>query len=431
MPHGHAAAAGAAIAVLVGCGSATPPATTQQPTRRATPSPVPHPLEFAVLQLGKVTGSGATAGPDVITILDAQGAVHGRASFQAPLRPNVGNAAAVVQPDAVTAAGSVFFADSTGLIWKLLPDASAAALPADGGRWHPKLTGTAAAQQEISFAVSPEGDRSVALVLTFAQPQTNCQGPCGLQSDEVQRSFWSFSSGTTTSLQLSPVNSSTGAGPRVFGWDSAGPVLLDDAPLGTQDGWPGFDGGPYGHAHQIDAANGDRQAALPAGGCTLMDAPLPDGTTLCLPASPLGGIATGPLTVQGPSAGSGYSVTPAPVGCAGCSIVQVAWARLSPDGRSVALSVLVNAATSQPSPPPLAEVISSTGTVTPLPGKFAPEGWLDAATVIGASDASDSSCPPGQGPGNLPLAVVQLNAPHTEQPLKVCGVFAGVVRSSS
>ncbi len=418
----------AVLPLLAACSVAGGPASPTAVTRTATPLPTPtpappHPLEFAVLLSGASNG-GAAPADDVLSILDPTGGRHGVINFAAPLAPDVGNAVAVMQLPAVAADGAAYYADRMGGFWRLAPDSATS--PQRVPDWFVQLQGTASAQQELSFVVSPDGSQMEALVLTFAQPQTGCPGPCGLRSNQVQAKYWQELPGNSNTFQATPFTFSGNHELRLFAWDAAGPVELTDAAVGTQDGVPGYNSGPFGHAVQL-ASDFTPGTSLGPAACQAADVPLSDGTVVCAPPYPSSG--TGSYRVSGPSAGAGYAISPGVIACGGCTAQYAGWVRLAPDAMSVAMQVVLYTADGKQVT--RAEVLSRSGTVTRLPDSFAPEGWLDASTLVGTTDTSGGSCPAGGLPGNDPLAVVSLATPSTATPLHSCGVFVGVVRPAS
>jgi hypothetical protein len=420
----------AAVIVLAACGSGTgtssPTGTPTAPVATATPEP-PHPLEFAILLLASSQNS---TGTDHLTILDPSGSTHGQVAFEAPAQPMVGNAATVTQQPAITAAGAAYYADSHGNINVLRPDSNSvhsvvAGLPFTGQ------------QQELSFVVSPTGQMVMAMVMQLPQLQTNCNGPCGFQPGAIHLKVLSATAGAaaTTLTQRDIAQDQFGNAPRMFAWNAAGPVSLDDAATGTQDGIPGYAYAPWGHAHYL-MSNGQAGQVVGGSGCALDDLAA-DGTAVCDPAQ-ASAAGAGPLKVVRSSGSPGYNATPEPVSCAGCQVQQVAYIRLSPDGSRVAVAV-VQAPSNSNTSTVKAELIDSAGSITPLADNFQPEGWLDSQTLIGTTDSTlgatggqtQTTCPNGDIPGNYALSLIRLSDATHVLPLNQCGTFVGVVRPAS
>jgi len=429
---GLGACATSAFIAACGSGSSAPPAGSATASARPTSAPH-HPLEFAVLLLSNPSSPTGPAPPEQVTILDPNGAKHGQAGFTAPLPPMVGDAGAVLQFPVVTAAGAAYYVDDQGNLTALHPDAPASAavagFPFMGGR----------SQQEISIAVSPDGSQLEAMVLQLPAIMTNCQGPCGLEPGPLHNTLYAAQPGAPASKlaegDIAQPSQNVPNVPRLFAWTAGGPVALDTAPFGTQDGFPGFVFLGYGTAHFL---NGSGQPAQPVGGTGCMvDDIAANGAVLCDTGVSQ---ASGQFDVRSSDGTLAFSASPTHVGCSACQVQQVSNARLSPDATRIALAV-------QESPPgssaatslrTLGEVLATGGAVTQLADGFQPEGWLDGSTLIGTTDQSEvnpngasTSCPTGANPGNSSLSIVRLANPTTAVPLHACGVFAGVVRAAS
>jgi hypothetical protein len=418
------------LGVLAACGpgSGTTPSATVTPRATPTPTAAPtHPLEFAVLLLASSQNGSAT---DQLTIYDPTGGAHGQATFQAPTPPMVGNAAAVTQIPAFTAAGAAYYADQTGSISRLRPDSGAGGSPVAGFPFGN------AQQQELSFAVSPDGQRVFGIITQLPPLMTNCNGPCGFQPGAITVKVVSATAGgpAVTLVQRTIAQDQFFMGqPRLFAWNASGPVQLDDAATGTQDGIPGYEYGPWGHAHYL-MSNGQPGQAVAGSSCAIDDLAA-NGTAVCEPPAATPPNFGGPHPVVNGAGTTLFSVTPAPVSCAACKVDQIVNVRISPDGTRVALAETQSPSGSNSMAK--SELLDATGSLIPLPDNFQAEGWLDDQTLIGTTSGSlnagtgQGTCPNGDLPGNAALSLVKLSDPSHAVPFNQCGVFVGVVRPPS
>src|SRR5215470_6880320 len=120
---------------------------------------------FAVL-----TGGSWNDGPgrhDTVEIRGLDGRVRASAAFTARRLPVVG-AVPVLQDEARVAGGRVYYADGSGVIRTLAPDGTVAEV----ARWP-----FGGAQQELSFAVSPDGKVLEAAILSLPPPNPTRQSP--------------------------------------------------------------------------------------------------------------------------------------------------------------------------------------------------------------------------------------------------------------
>ncbi len=326
---------------------------------------------------------------NTVLIVDATGAVKAKATFTPRKAPFVGEAAALLQPEARVAAGKVFYQDNAGAIRSLSPDGAVSDVTSFG---------ITSPQQVLSFAVSPDASQLMASVLTLplevtdpstgrpelaAQPYTiEIRVNTGNTVKVVrQQSFTPPASGqpgASGALLLS-----------VVGWDSAGPIATLNTMLGTQTSLQGRRW--YGQAARLDA-NGQPGSVLGGSSCWAWSA-LADGTTLCSDVE---------QTTASLRTGAGAIIHALPAGQPNA----YAYLTLAPDGGN-----FTYAAFDCSSP----TVVSAAGAVTALPSGFCLQGWMDGQTLAGTAI------------GNGHLAIVHLAQPNTYQDLGLGGLFVGVL----
>jgi hypothetical protein len=314
-----------------------------------------------------LAGQEGPPGPELLTVVDTAGGQHGSVSFNPPPTPHLlSHSIVTVQAPAVAAAGRAFYLDSGGSVYSMVPDASpvkVASFPFRSG-------------EEISFAVSPDARRIMAIINEF--------GDMG----QTQYSVYVAAVGGTTTLLRGPVSSSSIA--RLFTWITEGPVVITDASQGYQ-GCEAGECAPWGHAVLVDPASGAFGSAVGGSDCAVWD--VGDAGVLC---------SSGRVSYQGATPanlsvraldGSSSRQVAVMARCDGCY-----WdARLSPNG-DVAFEELV-----APAGPNdlLSVVISRAGALRAVAGvdtapggrgDFAPYLWFDAQTVIGVTTCPGVGC---------------------------------------
>jgi hypothetical protein len=217
---------------------------------------------------GYVHGGKAT-----VSIVDARGRVRATASFEPPPEPAIGPARGLLQSPVRTAAGAVFYADSTGTVHKLRPDGSTAVVATF------PLTN---AQQELSYAVSPDGAHLIAIVLST--PPLHNPPPQTLGDPLFQEGgHWMLkletadAGGSTTTTLQRDLGTAFPAPTEIVGWDQKGPLATLTTQIGAQQAPPS--------AHLFGtlihfAPDGTHLDALGGSACTVVDE-LSDGTVVC------------------------------------------------------------------------------------------------------------------------------------------------------
>jgi hypothetical protein len=354
--------------LLAGCGGeaapvSVPVATSAAPT--ATPPSV-SPAPRGEMLVAVVERRGGSQTSNRVAIVGLDGRARAAAALIPRAVPAAGGLRAVLQPEARVVDGAVYYADGAGVVRRLA---------VDGGG--PRTVATfplTTTQQALAFAVSPDGLRLVATVLTVAPWHVDVEAA-------------SAGGHTVTVRSIDVPDPVPGTAPRVLqvtGWDASGAVaLVDGVAAEVQDDGTGL---WQGHPAQLDA-HGNTGAPLggPDCGASFVE---PDGTLLCDDPR------AATTTVLRPDGSLLHRFTrtgPGP--------------RLSPDRTRLAYSLGGGRSAVQ----------AVDGSVVTLAAGFTPTGWLDPQTLIGTT-------------GGEELAYVSLGAPGRPVDMGFPGSFVGVVQ---
>jgi hypothetical protein len=342
-------------------------------------------------------GAGTRAGTtppltihDTVAIAGLNAVARAKASFQPRISPYVGNAATLFGPhEAYAVKGLVYYIDGFGAVWSM---------GVDGKQKTVTRFPIGLSQQEVSFAISPDGCQFAAAVLTIppkgpppsGDPFPTLNGTWKLETIE------SSPGGSATVLHTWTGTTYPGGqggfdNLTVIGWDSSGPIVVVGAPLGTQAATfidnPDFFGGTLAH---LDA-QGMPSAPITTSGCTAIQVSVRADITCVSPSSDGQSVVVSVLSSSG-------AVEVPPISVAGIPDVAV-----GPNEMIAVTGQWRNG--------------SSSGT---LPANFQPEGWIDAVTIFGR--LSD----PTKGSGNAALA--HLSSGHaTIENLGFVGDYVGVL----
>jgi hypothetical protein len=329
------------------------------------------------------------AAHDTVAIAGLNAVARAKATFQPRARPYIGNAATLLGPnEAYVVKGTVYYIDGFGTVWTM---------GADGKQSAVSKFPIGLAQQEVSFAVSPDGCQLVAAVLTVPSkgpPASGAPFPTlnGTWKLETMQSVvggapqllhaWSSS----TYPDQGGFNNLT-----VVGWDAGGPIVVIGAPLGTQApayiANPDFFGGTLAH----------------------LDAQGVPGPPISTPAcSPIQVSARGDITCVSPST-DGQSVSVSVLSSSGQVEVQPFTVAGMPDVAVGAGGLMATTGKWQNG--------SASGT---LPANFQPEGWIDSATIFGRIGD------PYKGSGDAALAHLRGGQASIED-LRFVGDFVGML----
>jgi hypothetical protein len=233
-----------AVLVLASCGlpqaaqhSTSPSGTGSSASASATGTPAGRTL-FAVLELKhpdpkrpwdasrELDPFGA---PDTVVIAGPDGYSVARATFAPRSVPDVGPAGTILQLPAQVADGAVFYVDGKGVVRRLDPSGTVTVVA---------TFPIASTQQEVSFAVSPDGKHLMATVFTIPTPVNGTQqGSYRLQLETAE------TGGAATIVRQwqsqGPDQSQLGFTDfAVVGWDAGGPIAeVGAGGIGTQNAW--------------------------------------------------------------------------------------------------------------------------------------------------------------------------------------------------
>lgn len=343
--------------------SAAPPAS---PGRTNSPSPggsIPPQrpstptLLYAVLEAPAPDSNGAHP-IDTVAIAGLDGYARAKVQFTPRGSAYIPDAAVLRMPEAHVAAGGVYYIDGKGVVREL---------QASGANRQVATFPVAPTQQVISFAVSSDGSKIIAAVLTLpavgplpspgGAPWPPLIGPWKLDIDLAT------SGGSTQTLHqwtstAEPNQPGGFSNIVIVSWDAQGPMAVVGSNVATQNA--AFNGQQLfgGHFARIDLGTGlpGAQIGNCQGNFTGPWSASSDGTTICAVANDGGGST---VTVQKP--GQAIWEIPIPE-----SRQVVGDFVLAPDGTRLAMD---------------GEVVGREG--VPLPATFEPEGWLDDQTLIG------------------------------------------------
>ena len=370
------------------------PSTAATPA--GTPSASPSPLStlYAVLEAPRGFAQNNT-----VAIAGLDGYARAKTHFTPRSTPYAPDVAIVLTPEAHVAAGVVYFVDGHGVVRTLAPS---------GVVRQVAVFRITQSQQEISFAVSPDGKQLVAVILTFPSvgkliPGTGWHALVGPWKLEVDRAEIG---GPTIVLHKWQATAGEPSQPGGFanivmaGWDAKGPVAVVGSNYATQN--PLFDQQTFygGHFANVDIRTG--LPGLMVGGCQDHNAGpwsvRVDGTTVCATYMSSG---IRRVSVDSPGQPLWQPALPLkpPFGLAGSFVLSADGSRLAMDGA----------------------VVGRSGSTLAVNELFAPEGWLDAGTLIGIQrDKAD--------PNRYVMAYLRLSDPTHPFSLGFVGEFVGAIR---
>lgn len=288
-------------------------------------------------------------GWNTVAIAGLDGYAKAKATFTPMPFPYVGCAGPVLPASAHVAAGKVYYADGTGVIWSLAPGGSPAQVTSF------PLTSS---QQMLSFAVSPDGARLLATIFTLPPKPAGASDPCTsgappFGSQHFSLDVYAASAGGASHLLYHQDLGVFGSPPQMqllsfIGWDAVGPLATEPT------GWASQGGGPvhyFGTPVRVDSVTG--MVVEPVdGSCPPWDI-APTGDYVC--------VASGGLSVRRPNGTEIWGV-------AAAQNNSLEYDLLSTDERRVADLQGVVYSRDQPA--------------TSIPSGFYYAGWLDSTTLI-------------------------------------------------
>ena len=202
------------------------------------------------------------ANPAYIVMLTANGQAIASTNFDAPATPPAQGCQSVTLPAVRVAAGAAYFADSAGAIHRLAPDDSITQV----------ATFPISASSFLSFAVSPDGRKLIAIVIT-SPPSVG--GHYSLDLEEAD------AGAPTRKVLHKDLGAVLLPGPTLIaGWDDGGPVATLNSNLCIQNDAPSTEyfGRPLIHL----AADGTHLDEVGGSGCFLPVDELANGTVVCV-----------------------------------------------------------------------------------------------------------------------------------------------------
>ena len=363
---------------------------TATPASAATQTPVPT-LGLLVVLEARRAGSTFGGGPDAydahdtVAIAGTDGYAKAKQTFKPRTLPFIGNAGTVMQPEARVAAGAVFYIDGNGAVLRL---------DVNGTVTQVTTFPFGQPQQEVSFAVSPDGKHMVASVFTLPSKNPNAHeigDPLYVAGSHAYLElFAADAGGPARSLGRTDLGTESNSWHvlRVVGWDAMGPVATLQQNFGSQQGslGNGFEGFQLAH---LDASGHPGSPITPADCYPWQE--LADMSVLC---------SSGNYTdIRVINADGKFVAT--------FSGATGPFLTISPDGTWLAYH---------------GGAQNRNGAHVTLPDKFFPEGWLDASTIIGYQDSKY-----GIGATVGDMALVRLSNPGHLEDLGFTGVLAGVL----
>jgi hypothetical protein len=341
-----------------------------------------------------------------VAIAGLDGYARAKTHFTPRSYPYAPDVAVVLAPEAHVAASVVYFVDGRGVV---------RTLDRSGRVRQVAVFPITQKQQEISFAVSPDGKQLVAAILTLPAvgkliPGTGWYELVGPWKLEVDRADVG---GATIALHKWQAATDPGCTPEICpgqppgftnivmaGWDAQGPVAVVGSNWATQN--PQFDGQTFygGHFANLDLSTGLPGPTL--GQCQDRDADPwsvgVDGTTICTGYTSSASLR---VSVDSPGRPLWQPALPAnpPFGEAGRFVLSTDGSQLAMDGA----------------------VVRRLGSTLAVTQWFTPEGWLDAATLIGFQR---NRADPGRSDG---MAYLHLSDPSHPVSLRFVGEFVGTI----
>ncbi len=290
---------------------------------------------------------------DTVAIADLNAIARAHAAFAVRTRPYVGPVITLMPPnEAYVVHALVYYIDGLGSVWSM---------GADGKQVSVTRFAIGGPQQWVSFAVSPDGCRLAAAVLTApakgpspsGDPYPTMVGPWKLETMMATKGGGAQVLHTWSSANL-PNSSGGFKNLTLVGWDSGGPLAVVGAGIGTQNIWSVdnayFDGGTVAH--------------LQADGTAGAPVPLPSG---CIPAQ---------VSLESEitcfSAGSGNDIN--------VSLIDATGKVLVPAFSVPAPTVVAVGAGAEVAVTGQWRIGGTSGT---LPSGFDPEGWVNSTTIFG------------------------------------------------
>lgn len=325
------------------------------------------------------SSGGRVQAPDAIAMVGLDSKIRAKARFKPRAIPWVlPNLSALLPEAAHVAAGRAYYVDGGGTV---------RSLGVDGDIREETRFPVTSTQQEVSFAVSPDGHDLMGAVVTLPPEPSPPPSPGYVPSAPYSMDVLTATSGSAARVAYHRTwtyKEHLGSGAQFIGWDQGGPLATWPSGLGTQGGGPHQWNGNVVHFRKTGPGS-----PLPApAGCYPMDL-LPTGVFVCGPGD-------NTFQVVGPDGGVRWRYAARDAG------VSLTYCFLSPDARRVVSFGLTEST-----------VYPQSGSPITMASGFYHGGWIDSQTVAGTLD------PPGH------LAYVSLARPHHAVELGLTGQIVG------
>ncbi len=252
-------------------GSKTSPSPLVSSSASASGQSSPPTAALMVVYVRKKNSNPPQA---TVELIDAAGKIAANADFSPPANPLMVGCVPIPPPAVRVAAGAVFFADSAGAIHKLDANGSTATV----------ANFPITQDQFLSFAVSPDGQKLVAIV--FSTPPVVNRTPAFGVDPYAPSGQWTLdlesaiTNGPTTKvLHKDFGHNFPSTGPTLIaGWDDNGELATLNSVVCVQNGIPSveYTGNPLIHL----GSDGTHLDTIGGSGCQAWDE-LHDGTILC------------------------------------------------------------------------------------------------------------------------------------------------------
>lgn len=259
--------------VLPACGSSSVASKSSPSPVASSSAEAASPTPTAALMVVYVRKKNSNPPQAVVELIDAAGKVTASADFSPPANPFISGCVPITPPAVRVAAGAVYFADSNGVIHRL--DAN--------GSTSPVANFAITQDQFLSFAVSPDGQKLVAIV--YSTPPVVNRTPAFGVDPYAPSGSWTLdlesaiASGPTTKVLHKDFGHIPSTGPTLIaGWDDNGELATLNSYVCVQNSIPSveYTGNPLIHL----GSDGTHLDTIGGSGCQAWDE-LHDGTILC------------------------------------------------------------------------------------------------------------------------------------------------------
>ena len=385
---------------LAGCGPAASGTATATASRSASPVAGNAERLLVITQ-----GNPACYSPScTVAIVDVDGHRRAQRTFTRLPQPLVGCEGGWISSSVQVAGNAAYYLDDSGTVRRL----NASGAVTDVAHFPIRTS-----QQVVWFAVSPDGRKLMAAIMVYPplSPLWNPQQGCpvhepGRTYEEIDLATVGGST-TTLSDQTDPKTIIS-----VVGWDQTGPVAVPDSHMA----YIGFINGTVWGGPAVHLDERGQPAGGPLGGanCSPLFGETKDGNLVCHdPKRP---------SVRDSAGKTLWELKPLDP----TDEFSYGSIALSPDALRVAFNLNSKCCYTYDS----SVIRSRDGVRIGLGSTFAPQGWLDNQTVVGARGSMKptcSGCPPDFVATTL--GIIDLAHPTDVRDLGISGSFLGVLQA--